>query len=248
MLDLARIAFVAACAILVWFRVPYFNIIGAAGIAVGIYPIVREALEDILERKMTMELSMTIALCSALLIGELFTALVITAFVLAAEVLEGLTVRRGRTAIRDRLDLLPRTVNLVNKGQVIEVPISSVEPDDIILVRPGSRIPVDGYVETGNSFVDESAVTGEPMPVEKSEGKLVFAGTINHSGALHVRVEHVGRDTSFGKIVEAVEQAERSKARFRRRPTSWRDTSSTSRSPLPCSPWASLTTSARRFR
>jgi len=211
-LDLARIAFVSACAILVWFRLPYFHVIGAAGTAIGIYPIVREALDDILEKKMTMELSMTIALCSALLIGELFTALVITVFVLAAEVLEGLTVRRGRTAIHDLLDLLPRTANLVSEGQVIEIPISSVEPENVILVRPGSRIPVDGYVETGTSFVDESTVTGEPMPVEKSEGKLVFAGTINQSGALHVRVEKVGRDTSFGKIIEAIEQAERSKA------------------------------------
>ena len=211
-LDLARIAFVAICAALVGFRVPYFDIIGAAGIAVGVYPIAREALEDILEKKMTMELSMTIALGAALLIGELFTALVITAFVLAAEVLEGLTVRRGRTAIRDLLDLLPGTANLVYQGHVSEVPISVIGAGEVILVRPGARIPVDGKVETGTSFVDESAITGEPMPVEKSAGKLVFAGTINQSGALHVRVESVGRDTSFGKIVEAVEQAERSKA------------------------------------
>jgi len=210
--DLARIAFVAICAVSVGFRVPYFNIIGAAGVAVGVYPIAREALEDILEKKMTMELSMTIALGAALLIGELFTALVITAFVLAAEVLEGLTVRRGRTAIRDLLDLLPGTANLVYQGQVSEVPISVIGAGEVILVRPGARIPVDGKVETGTSFVDESAITGEPMPVEKSAGKLVFAGTINQSGALHVRVESVGRDTSFGKIVEAVEQAERSKA------------------------------------
>jgi heavy metal translocating P-type ATPase len=210
--DLARIALVAMSAAAVGFHTPYFNIIGAIGIAVGVYPIAREALEDILEKKMTMELSMIIALGSALLIGELFTALMITAFVLAAEVLEGLTVRRGRTAIRDLLDLLPTTANLVHGGQVSEVPISVIGPDEVILVRPGARIPVDGRVETGNSFVDESAITGEPMPVEKSEGKLVFAGTINQSGALHVRVESVGRDTSFGKIVDAVEQAERSKA------------------------------------
>ena len=215
-MDLVRIAFVAISAIAVWFGVPYSTLIGAAGIAVGIYPIAREALDDILERKMTMELSMLIALCAALLIGELFTALVIIAFVLAAEVIEGLTVRRGRTAIRNLLDLLPSTASRVSNGQVIEVPISDVKRDDVILVRPGARIPVDGRVEDGTSFVDESAITGEPMPVEKSEGKAVFAGTINQSGALHIRVEGVGRDTSFGKIVEAVEQAERSKAPIQR--------------------------------
>jgi heavy metal translocating P-type ATPase len=211
-LDIVRIVFVAFCAVAVWFRFSHFHIIGGAGIAFGVYPIAREALEDILEKKMTMELSMTIALCAALLIGELFTALVITVFVLAAEVLEGLTVRRGRTAIRDLLDLLPQTANLLTEGQVIEVPVSGLGSSELILVRPGSRIPVDGTVETGTSFVDESAITGEPMPVEKSQGKTVFAGTINQSGALHVRVDRVGRDTSFGKIVDAVEQAERSKA------------------------------------
>ncbi|HWY67613.1 MAG TPA: cation-translocating P-type ATPase [Terriglobales bacterium] len=215
-MDLARIALVAVSAIAVWFGAPYFNLIGAAGVAIGIYPIAREALDDILERKMTMELSMLIALCAALLIGELFTALVILAFVLAAEVLEGLTVRRGRTAIRNLLDLLPSTASLVSEGQVIDVPISDIQCDDLILVRPGARIPVDGEVEDGTSFVDESAITGEPMPVAKSAGKAIFAGTINQSGALHIRVEGVGRDTSFGKIVEAVEQAERSKAPIQR--------------------------------
>jgi heavy metal translocating P-type ATPase len=210
--DLARIAFVTACAVWVGLRFPYLRIIGGAGIAIGVYPIAREALEDILEKKMTMELSMTVALAAALAIGELFTALVITAFVLGAEVLEGLTVRRGRTAIRDLLDLLPQTASLVHRGQVSEVPISVIGPAEVILVRPGSRIPVDGKVETGNSYVDESAITGEPMPVEKSQGNSVFAGTVNQSGALHIRVERVGRDTSFGKIVQAVEQAERSKA------------------------------------
>lgn len=211
-LELARIAFVAICAAAVGFHVPYFKVIGAAGIAFGVYPIAREALDDILQRKMTMELSMLIALCAALTIGELFTALVIIAFVLAAEVIEGLTVRRGRTAIRNLLDLLPATVGLVSEGQVIEVPIARIQPGDVILVRPGARIPADGRVEGGTSFVDESAITGEPMPVEKSEGKAVCAGTINQSGALHILVESVGRDTSFGKIVEAVEQAEHSKA------------------------------------
>ncbi|HVH71472.1 MAG TPA: cation-translocating P-type ATPase, partial [Candidatus Dormibacteraeota bacterium] len=211
-LELARIAFVTICAAAVGFAAPYFKLIGAAGVAVGVYPIAREALDDLLEPKMTMELSMLIALCAALVIGELFTALVIIAFVLAAEVIEGLTVRRGRTAIRNLLDLLPSTASLVSGGQVIDIPVSGVRSDDLTLVRPGERIPVDGKVEAGSSFVDESAITGEPMPVEKSDGKAVFAGTINQSGALHVRVETVGRDTSFGKIVEAVEQAERSRA------------------------------------
>jgi cation transport ATPase len=110
-IDIARIALVALAAVAVWFRIwePFsrISVIGIAATVLGGYPIFREAFENIFERKMTMELSMTIALVSALAIGEFFTALVITGFVLAAEVLEGLTVGRGRRAIQSLLDFLP---------------------------------------------------------------------------------------------------------------------------------------------
>ena len=111
--ELVRIAFVALAAAAVWFRLwepfPHVSVIGITAALIGGYPIFKEAFENIVERKMTMELSMTIALLSALAIGEFFTALVITGFVLAAEVLEGLTVGRGRRAIQSLLDFLPRT-------------------------------------------------------------------------------------------------------------------------------------------
>jgi cation transport ATPase len=120
--ELVRIGFVAFAAVAVWFRLwepfPRVSIIGISATLTGGYPIFKEAWENIVERKMTMELSMTIALLTALAIGEFFTALVITAFVLAAEVLEGLTVGRGRRAIRDLLDFLPRTVSVRRDGKV----------------------------------------------------------------------------------------------------------------------------------
>jgi len=214
--DLIRIAFVALAAVAVWFRLweplPQVSVLGVAATLIGGYPIFKEAYENIVERRMTMELSMTIALVAALAIREFLTALVITLFVLVAEVLEGLTVGRGRRAIRDLLDFLPRTASQISSGKTGEVPISDIRPGDVVLVRPGSRVPVDGIVIGGHSFIDQSAITGESMPAEKSEGKEVFAGTINQSGALQVRVERLGRDTSFGKIIETVEEAERSRA------------------------------------
>lgn len=161
---------------------------------------------------MTMELSMTIALLAALAIGEFFTALVITAFVLAAEVLEGLTVGRGRRAIRDLLDFLPRTVTVRRDGQVVDIPVEKVEIGDSVVVKPGGHIPVDGIVLGGRSFVEQAAITGEAMPVEKSSGAAVYAGTINQSGTLEIGAQKLGRDTSFGRIVEAVEHAEKSRA------------------------------------
>jgi heavy metal translocating P-type ATPase len=213
---LLRIAFVALAAAAVWFRLwepfPRTSVIGIAATLTGGYPIFKEAVENIVERKMTMELSMTIALLSALAIGEFFTALVITGFVLAAEVLEGLTVERGRRAIQDLLDFLPRTATVRRNEHVVEVAADQVQVGETVIVKPGGHIPVDGTVVGGRSFVEQAAITGEAMPVEKASGDTVYAGTINQSGALEVTAQKLGRDTTFGRIIEAVERAEKSRA------------------------------------
>jgi len=166
----------------------------------------------VLERRMTMELSMTIALLAALVIGEVFTALLITLFVLVAEVLEGFTVSRGRRAIGRLLDLLPRHVRVRRNGDLADIPIEQLREADRVMVLPGGRIPVDGVVIGGESYVDQSSITGEPMPVAKRDGHAVFAGTMNQSGALEIRAERIGRDTSFGRIIDAVERAEHRRA------------------------------------
>ncbi len=214
--DGIRIALVAVAAALVWFRVwePFarVSIIGIAGTLIGIYPILKEAAENVMDRRMTMELSMTIAILAALAIGQFVTALVIVLFVLVAEVLEGLTVQRGRTAIRELLNLLPNEVMVRINGRAEKRSIESIRLGEIIEVNPGARIPVDGDVVGGHSFVDQAAITGESLPVEKLSGTSVFAGTVNQSGALEVRVSRIGRDTAFGRILNAVEEAERSRA------------------------------------
>jgi len=218
--ETVRIGFVAIAAGIFWFLGVHPSLpLVLAGVicaVVGGYPIFREAIENILERRMTMELSMAIAILAALAIREVFTALVITLFVLVAEVLEGLTVSRGRHAIRHLIDLLPSTATVNERGGWRELGVQQVLVGDIVLIKPGSRIPVDGSVVGGHSFVDQATITGESMPVEKNPGKQVYAGTINQSGALEVRVERLGRDTTFGKIIQAVEQAEQSRAPIQR--------------------------------
>jgi hypothetical protein len=114
---------------------------------------------------------------------------------------QGLTVGRGRKAIQHLVDLLPSVATVRRSGSWIDVKIGDVTTDDEVLVRPGGRIPVDGKVVGGHSFVDQAPITGESMPVEKRSGAIVYAGTINQSGALEIRVERLGRDTSFGKII-----------------------------------------------
>jgi len=216
----ARVAFVAVILILVWSqlvpRLKGVDILALIGVMVGGYPIFKEALTDLLEHHMTMELSMTIALVAASAIGEFFTALLITVFVLIAEILEGMTVGRGRRAIRELLDLLPQQVEVRLLGSVSERHLTEIQVGDMVLVRPGGRIPVDGSVASGHSFVDQSAITGESMPVEKVVGAQVFAGTINQSGVLEIQTDRIGRDTAFGRIIQAVERAERSRAPIQR--------------------------------
>lgn len=215
-----RIAIVALAAAAVWFQlwepISAVSVIGVIGLLIGGWPIFKEAIENLIARRMTMELSMTIAIVAAAAIGEFFTALVITLFVLVAEVLEGLTVGRGRKAIRDLLEFLPREVSVRRAGSIRSISAAELSIGDAILVAPGGSIPVDGAVLSGHSFVDESRITGESMPVEKTENARVFAGSINQSGALEVRAERIGRDTSYGKIIEAVERAERSRAPVQR--------------------------------
>jgi len=218
--ELLRILLVGISSAVVWLRLwePFapVSVIGVVGLAIGGWPIFKEAAENLVARRMTMELSMSIAIIAAAAISEFFTALVITLFVLIAEVLEGMTVSRGRRAIRDLLDFLPRAVAVRRDGAVSEVDADSLAVGEAVLVNPGGRIPVDGTVIAGHSFVDQARITGESLPIEKLAGAAVFAGSINQSGALEILAERIGRDTSYGKIIEAVEEAERSRAPVQR--------------------------------
>jgi len=212
--DLARTLFVAACAVAVglgltwpWPQVP---VLAVVGLVVGCWPILIEALHDARARRMSMEASMLIAIVAAAAIGEWTTALVITAFVLAAEILEDLSMDRGRDALTDLMAFLPETVQVRNGGDVITIPLAEVAPGQIVIVGPGGRVPVDGTVVSGQSTADQSRITGESLPVDIATGSEVFAGSINQTGAVEIRAEKVGAESSYGRIVEAVQQAQAS--------------------------------------
>lgn len=215
-IEAARIIIVALATAAVWFHawepLPRVGLIGVVGLLIGGWPIFKEAAENAAARRMTMELSMSIAIIAAAGISQFFTALIITLFVLVAEVLEGMTVSRGRRAIRDLMDFIPRSVTIRGASGVREASADELRIGDSVLVNPGGLVPIDGTVTSGHSFVGQARITGESMPVEKLPGSVVYAGTINQSGALEIRVERIGRDTSYGRIIEAVEHAERSRA------------------------------------
>lgn len=141
---------------------------------------------------------------------------VIVTLILTGRLLEH--VARGRTsqAIRALLQLRPRTARLLRDGQPVEVDLAAVTVGDQVLVRPGERIPVDGAVEEGRSFVDESMISGEPDPVERCAGDSVVGGTLNGNGSLVLRVSRVGADTVLARIIRLVEQAQAEKPPIQR--------------------------------
>jgi Cu+-exporting ATPase len=144
------------------------------------------------------------------------TAAIIIALILLGRYLE--TRARGSTseAIRRLIGLRPNTARVIRDGQEIDVPVETVEVGDIISVRPGEKIPVDGEVTEGVSTVDESMLTGESMPVDKEPGKLVFGATINKFGTFQFRATKVGKDTVLAQIIQLVEDAQGSKAPIQR--------------------------------
>ncbi len=215
-IEYARVALVGVAAVIAWTgvgpKLHGYDLVALGAALLGGYPVWEEAISNLLARRMTMELSMSIALMAAFAIRESFTGLIILLFVLVAEMLEELTVERGRHAIQNLLELLPKRATVRRDGTLAELPIARVKLADTVVVKPGEEIAVDGTVTHGHSFVDQSSITGESAPAEKLPGGKVFAGTTNLSGTLDIDASKIGRDTVFGKIVEAVEQAEQSRA------------------------------------
>jgi Cu+-exporting ATPase len=144
------------------------------------------------------------------------SAVVITALVLLGQVLELRARSRTSQAIRQLLGLAPKTARLIKDGQDIDTPIDRVQLKDLLRVRPGEKIPVDGVVVEGRSSVDESMISGEPVPVEKEPGHPVTGGTINGTGGLIIRAERVGSGTLLAQIVRMVSEAQRSRAPIQR--------------------------------
>ncbi|MGD0689828.1 MAG: heavy metal translocating P-type ATPase [Candidatus Bathyarchaeia archaeon] len=144
------------------------------------------------------------------------TAAVIITLVLLGNLLEHISKGRASEAVRKLLDLQPRMAHVVRNGAEEEVPVESVKVGDVLVIRPGERIPVDGVVTEGNSAVDQSAITGESIPVEKTAGDEVIGATINTSGLLRVRASKVGADTVLSKIVQLVEEAQMAHAPIQR--------------------------------
>ncbi len=159
---------------------------------------------------------MTMGVVAAAVIGEWITAALVIFFMRVGDYTEKFTTERARRAVKDLTALAPRTARVERGGIEVEVPVTELARDEVVVVRPGEKIPVDGIVISNRSSVDQSAITGESMPVDVTVGDKVFAATWVKSGSIRVQVTHLGSDTTFGRVVKLVEEAEGNRADVQR--------------------------------
>ncbi|MFC4173257.1 heavy metal translocating P-type ATPase [Microvirga sp. GCM10011540] len=192
----------------------YAEWIVAAAVLAGVIPFARTALAlAISGSPFSIETLMSVAAIGALVIGEAEEAAAVVFLFAVGELLESVAAGRARAGIRALASLVPKTAVLLDpNGSQRSVPAASLRVNDLVLVRPGDRVPADGGIVQGTSSVDESPVTGESVPRPKSTGESVFAGSINVDGVLQVRVERTAADNTISRIIQLVEQAQSSKA------------------------------------
>ena len=163
-------------------------------------------------RHLSIEMLVTLAAAGAIAIGEYWEAAAVTFLFMLGAWLEGRTMRHTRGALKALVEAAPSMATVLRNGEALEVPADSVERGEIVLVKAGQRIPVDGEVIEGAAAVNEAAISGEPIPAEKAPGARVHAGTLAENGLLQIRATGVGADTTLAKIIHRVEEAQEEKA------------------------------------
>ena len=191
-------------------RIPWW--LALLAVLAGGIPIFIAAIKGLLVRQINADVLMTVGILAATSLGEFSAAAMIVFFMTTAHFLESFTTGKSREAIRSLVRLAPKTARVLRDGSEVEVGIEQLAPAITSSSGPANRVPVDGRVIAGRSAVDQAPITGESLPVEKGAGDQVFAGTLNQLGALTVEATCIGRDTTLGKIVRLVEEAEASKA------------------------------------
>ena len=190
--------------------------VGLAIVLLVGYPVFRNVIRATLKGQIIAHTLMTVGVIAAMAVGEWATAVVVAFFMRVGDYVEHFTAERARRAVKDLTAMAPQTARLERDDAEVEVPIAQVKPGDTVIVRPGEKIPVDGEVTWGHATVDQATITGESMPLEAGPGARVYAATLVSLGSLRVRAVHIGPDTTFGKVVRLVEEAEAHRADVQR--------------------------------
>ncbi len=192
----------------VWIARTFYGI----GIVVTGYPIARAGLFELRLRRADMNLLMTISVIGAVILGDWFEAALVIFLFSAGTTLQVFTFGRTRNAIRTLMDLTPPTATVKRGNEEVTVPVESIQLGETLTIRPGQRVALDGVVVSGTSAIDSSPITGESIPKDIASGDSVFAGTLNQTGFISVKVTHTNNDTTVAKIINLVEQAQESRA------------------------------------
>jgi len=226
MTEKQKIVLLAACstlAALSWFSSTLSllpramsDILSLVAAVLGVAFIGHSALKSLLEGVFGIDLLATTAIVASIVVGEYLAAAVVVLMLGGGEVLEDYAFKRASRAIEKLIEASPKTAVVLRDGEEVEVRVEDVELGEAVLVRPGGMIPVDGAVLKGRATVNQSSVTGESMPVEKSEGDQVYCGTMVELGALEIRVTAVGEGSTYGRIVSMVREAEENRAPIER--------------------------------
>ncbi len=177
------------------------------------FPIVKSAFSALRYGIVGIDALVTLAVIGALIIGEYWEAAAVTFLFMLGEYLESKTLEKTRSSIKALLDLAPNVSRVVRDGTEMEISPDKVVKGDIVIVKPGEKISVDGTVVEGNAYINQSTITGESIPVDKGLEDTVYSGTIIESGYLKIRADRVGDDTTFARILEMVEEAQDKKAK-----------------------------------
>ena len=208
LLELSAILVVSLLNVLFWLKVIPLPLL-LVGMLFGLYPLAKTAVVELIhERKIGTELFITIAVVISVLGQEYIAGAIVLVIILIAEFIASVSTERARASIRDLIGQVPQTAIQKKDGKEESVTISTLQVGDIVLVRTGDKIPVDGVVYSGNGAVNQAPITGESLPQEKTKGSEVYAGTILESGALDITVTKLTEDTVFARIIALVEHAE----------------------------------------
>src|SRR5215212_7808320 len=207
-IEIGRIILVGLISLLYWQQVVPLPVLLVA-IPIGLYPLVKTGVMDLVrERKIGTEIFVTVATVIALVGGEYVAAAVLMTIILIAEFIAKLNTDRARASIKSLIGSVPQVALVRENGAERSVPIAELKVGDVVLVRGGEKIPVDGTVVGGQGTVNEASISGESLPLEKDVDASVLAGTLVESGALDIRTDRLGQDTMFARIIALVENAE----------------------------------------
>ncbi|HUM70961.1 MAG TPA: heavy metal translocating P-type ATPase [Chloroflexota bacterium] len=207
-----------AALLLSYQNVPGWLVMGLYGVAYafGGYYGFKGGVESLRQRTIDVDLLMVLAAIGAALVGEFFEGAMLLFLFSLSNVLQDFAMDRTRNAIRALMQLRPSTARIMRGDREMELPIEDVRIGDLMVIKPGDRIALDGLVVAGESSVDQSAITGESIPVAKQNGDLIFAGAINQTGSLDVRVTKLAKDSTIARLIQMVEEARSEKAETQR--------------------------------